>query len=47
MFIKKQKLNAFILFLGKVILFYIILMLLIYFFGYVGHGQGSYIYNEF
>ncbi|ENV4704428.1 TPA: teichoic acid D-Ala incorporation-associated protein DltX, partial [Streptococcus pyogenes] len=26
---------------------YLILMLLVYFFGYLGHGQSNFIYNEF
>ncbi|EHI68650.1 teichoic acid D-Ala incorporation-associated protein DltX [Streptococcus ictaluri] len=34
-------------FIGKTILFYLILMLLVYFFGYLGHGQSNFIYNEF
>ncbi|HGN9877635.1 TPA: teichoic acid D-Ala incorporation-associated protein DltX, partial [Streptococcus pyogenes] len=25
----------------------LILMLLVYFFGYLGHGQSNFIYNEF
>ncbi|PZO94617.1 teichoic acid D-Ala incorporation-associated protein DltX [Streptococcus halichoeri] len=44
---EKTTLNTVLIFIGKVLLFYIILMLLVYFFGYVGHGQGSFIYNEF
>lgn len=34
-------------FIGKIALFYVILMLLVYFFGYLGHGQSNFIYNEF
>ncbi|AGM98504.1 teichoic acid D-Ala incorporation-associated protein DltX [Streptococcus iniae] len=45
----KNKLNgkAISIFIGKVVLFYVILMLLVYFFGYLGHGQSNFIYNEF
>ncbi|MGS6043670.1 teichoic acid D-Ala incorporation-associated protein DltX [Streptococcus pyogenes] len=34
-------------FIVKTILFYLILMLLVYFFSYLGHGQSNFIYNEF
>lgn len=43
----ESKLKGLTIFVGKVILFYVILMLLIYFFGYLGHGQSNFIYNEF
>ncbi|KHD45105.1 teichoic acid D-Ala incorporation-associated protein DltX [Streptococcus hongkongensis] len=41
------KKKDYLYFFGKVLLFYMIFMLLVYFFAYAGHGQGSFIYNEF
>lgn len=35
------------IFIGKTILFYLIFILLIYIFDYLGHGQSAFIYNEF
>ncbi|MGT2713799.1 teichoic acid D-Ala incorporation-associated protein DltX [Streptococcus pluranimalium] len=35
------------IFVGKTILFYLIIMFLIYIFDYLGHGQSRFIYNEF
>ncbi|MFP9085421.1 teichoic acid D-Ala incorporation-associated protein DltX [Streptococcus equi] len=43
----KSRLRAIVVFVGKIALFYVILMLLVYFFGYLGHGQSNFIYNEF
>ncbi|HEO8060580.1 TPA: teichoic acid D-Ala incorporation-associated protein DltX [Streptococcus agalactiae] len=34
-------------FIGRTLLYFGILLLLIYFFVYLGRGQGSFIYNEF
>ena len=34
-------------FLGQTVLYFIILLGLLYFFSYLGQGQGSFIYNEF
>lgn len=42
-----KKMRDCLIFLGKIILYYFIFMLLVYFFAYAGHGQGSFIYNEF
>ncbi len=43
----KLRMRGIAVFIGKTILFYLILMLLVYFFGYLGHGQSNFIYNEF
>lgn len=43
----KSRVRGIAVFIGKTILFYLILMLLVYFFGYLGHGQSNFIYNEF
>ncbi|EHJ56837.1 teichoic acid D-Ala incorporation-associated protein DltX [Streptococcus urinalis] len=45
--LKKIKNSKYTVFIGKVILFYVIFLLLLYFFGYAGHGQATFIYNEF
>lgn len=37
----KSRLRAIFVFVGKIALFYVILMLLVYFFGYLGHGQSN------
>lgn len=44
---KSNKKRDFLVFIGKIFLYYLIFMLLVYFFAYAGHGQGSFIYNEF
>lgn len=43
----KSRMREVVVFIGKIALFYLILMLLVYFFGYLGHGQSNFIYNEF
>ncbi|MGT2887140.1 teichoic acid D-Ala incorporation-associated protein DltX [Streptococcus didelphis] len=45
--LEESKVKTIAVFIGKIILFYIIFMLLVYFFGYTGYGQGNFIYNEF
>ena len=35
------------IFLGQTVLYFIVLLGLLYFFSYLGQGQGSFIYNEF
>ena len=35
------------LFLGRTALYFLIFLGLLYFFSYLGQGQGSFIYNEF
>ena len=42
----KQR-NELYLFLGWTALYFIILLGLLYFFSYLGQGQGGFIYNEF
>ncbi|KXT80133.1 teichoic acid D-Ala incorporation-associated protein DltX [Streptococcus oralis] len=39
--------NDWLLFLGRTALYFVIIMGLLYFFSYLGQGQGSFIYNEF
>lgn len=34
-------------FVLKTLFYFVIFMVLIYFFSYLGHGQGNFIYNEF
>lgn len=34
-------------FILKTLFYFLIFMILIYFFGYLGRGQGNFIYNEF
>ena len=34
-------------FLGQTVLYFIVLLGLLYFFSYLGQGQGGFIYNEF
>ncbi|MCY7093816.1 MAG: teichoic acid D-Ala incorporation-associated protein DltX [Streptococcus halitosis] len=34
-------------FLGRTALYFVILLGLLYFFSYLGQGQGGFIYNEF
>ncbi|MDG3141289.1 teichoic acid D-Ala incorporation-associated protein DltX [Streptococcus suis] len=34
-------------FIGQTLFYFLIIMILLYFFGYAGHGQGKFIYNEF
>lgn len=34
-------------FLLKTLFYFLIFLILIYFFSYLGHGQGNFIYNEF
>lgn len=43
----KSRMREVAIFIGKIALFYLIFMLLVYFFGYLGHGQSNFIYNEF
>lgn len=35
------------IFLGRTALYFVILLGLLYFFSYLGQGQGGFIYNEF
>lgn len=35
------------MFLGQTVLYFVILLGLLYFFSYLGQGQGGFIYNEF
>ncbi|MFS9297661.1 teichoic acid D-Ala incorporation-associated protein DltX [Streptococcus oralis] len=42
---KKQR-NLYV-FLGRTALYFVILLGLLYFFSYLGQGQGGFIYNEF
>ncbi|CAM4196454.1 D-alanyl-lipoteichoic acid biosynthesis protein [Streptococcus penaeicida] len=42
-----EKRKMLMLFIGKTVLFYLIFILLIYIFDYLGHGQSAFIYNEF
>ncbi|BBD43355.1 D-Ala-teichoic acid biosynthesis protein [Streptococcus anginosus subsp. whileyi CCUG 39159] len=34
-------------FLGQTLLYFVIFLALLYFFNYLGQGQGGFIYNEF
>lgn len=34
-------------FILKTVFYFFIFLVIIYFFSYLGHGQGSFIYNEF
>lgn len=34
-------------FMAKTVLYFVILLVLVYFYSYLGHGQGNFIYNEF
>ncbi|CRH89398.1 teichoic acid D-Ala incorporation-associated protein DltX [Streptococcus gallinaceus] len=34
-------------FMAKTALYFVILLVLVYFYSYLGHGQGNFIYNEF
>ncbi len=34
-------------FLLRTLLYFVIILVLIYFFSYIGRGQGGFIYNEF
>ena len=42
---KKQ--NTVMKFIGQTALYFFIFILLLYFFAYLGQGQGGFIYNEF
>ncbi|MBM7616598.1 hypothetical protein JOC36_000131 [Weissella uvarum] len=35
------------LFIVKTLFYTIVLLILLYLYGYLGHGQGNFIYNEF
>ncbi|MCI6871307.1 teichoic acid D-Ala incorporation-associated protein DltX [Streptococcus hyointestinalis] len=39
--------NKHLQFLLKTLFFFVIFVMLLYFFSYLGRGQGSFIYNEF
>ena len=45
-FLMKQRKELY-LFLGRTALYFLIFLGLLYFFSYLGQGQGSFIYNEF
>ena len=45
-FLMKQR-KEFYLFLGRTALYFLIFLGLLYFFSYLGQGQGGFIYNEF
>lgn len=42
-----NKKKPYYVFLGQTVLYFIILLGLLYFFSYLGQGQGGFIYNEF
>lgn len=39
--------NDFWKFIAKTALYFVILLILVYFYSYLGRGQGNFIYNEF
>ena len=42
-----NKKKPYYVFFGQTVLYFIILLGLLYFFSYLGQGQGGFIYNEF
>ena len=42
-----NKKKPYYVFLGQTVLYFIVLLGLLYFFSYLGQGQGGFIYNEF
>ncbi|MBX4172330.1 teichoic acid D-Ala incorporation-associated protein DltX [Weissella viridescens] len=42
-----KKHTGFWLFIIKTLFYFAVLLILLYFYGYSGHGQGGFIYNEF
>lgn len=45
--LKQSKYWGIYKFIFQTLLYFVILLVLLYFFGFAGHGQGGFIYNEF